>query len=716
MAKPKIDFKQLLLEKGEKYGLIAGGALMVLLIVWGIIAATKSVDTEGRAKELGEGAKTIKNRIATGPAGDVPQLESWVLKPVVYPPIDSKKHMNGPYFVDSGLDSLKRGNPVIYGPTEFQVDLIRDPIFVYGFTRALKNGQDVIEQIYVGREAKKGTNTKMDTAGKYKGRARPAKSGPMGGGGPMGGIGGGPMGGIGGPMGGIGGPMGGFGGGLMGGIGGGFPGAPGAGGSGGASQEVTRELVLVPIEEYLKNNGKYTPAQFIRPMRAIVVTASFPWKQQLTEYQKQLRFNTLADLMNSAGDQPQFKGFKVKRRITAPDGKVGAWEDFDWLDKYEPIFVEKILEDHQDPPELAAVIPPEETRLCIPLPKLVRGDYPKPDPAKLPSIERTLTAIKNSKDTNHFVPGGNKLDGGGDPFFRGAAGASKPKSGETNKGSETSTQKPQDAQEAFLMRFIDVDIRPGYGYEYQVQIRATNPNFGQRDKVSTPKQAEEKELESEPVTVTFKSPGNDKATVTRVSEERYAYAAVNIEKNDTTKPDNVRLQVHDWMEFVRTDRSRTNAYEPIGDWIVEDVQVPRGQFVIATKFVKVPVWSPTKNAFVYMEFGKISKPVSPASKDKGTLALDLAAPQLLVDFEGGPIRATVARNRFVSDDSGTEVLLLGEDGKLRARAAWADVADPVRVERERDWTKWQKETKEAGSEKPTDKNPFDRGGPGGSIK
>src|SRR5262249_45310665 len=162
----------------------------------------------------------------------------------------------------------------------------------------------------------------------------------------------------------------------------------------------------------------------------------------------------------------------------------------------------------------------------------------------------------------------------------------------------------------------------------------------------------------------------------------------SIERNETIKPDQTRFQIHDWMESVRTDRSRTNAYEPIGDWIVEDVYIPRGQFVVATKSVKVPIWSPTKNAFVYMELGKAARAGAPPSRDKGMLQLDLAAPQLLVDFEGGNIRTTIARTRFVSDEAGTEVLLLGEDGKLRARAGWTDVADAERVKREQAWLAW----------------------------
>jgi hypothetical protein len=82
-----------------------------------------------------------------------------------------------------------------------------------------------------------------------------------------------------------------------------------------------------------------------------------------------------------------------------------------------------------------------------------------------------------------------------------------------------------------------------------------------------------------------------------------------------------------------------------------------------------------------------------------------------VDFEGGPIRTNVARTHYVNDESGTEVLLLGEDGKLRVKTAWNDMADHKRAEREKEWLTWQKETKDGGSEGGSEKsNPFDKGG------
>ena len=470
-------------------------------------------------------------------------------------------------------------------------------------------------------------------------------------------------------------------------------GGGGGGGGQGFNNVVVNELVQIKVEDFLK--GNFTPALFVRPMRAIVVSASFPWKKQLEEFKNQLRYNSLAELMANASDQPKFKGFKVKRRVTTPDGQAGKWEDFDWLAKYYPMYREKIMEDHQDPPELLPVIPSEDTEMLVPLPKLVRGDYPA---ITMASIQRTLNTIRNGKDGNRIPPGSGKLAGEGNMFARGGAGGVKKPPTEQPKDSTPAN----DAQEAFLIRFIDVDVLPGHAYEYQVRVRASNPNFGKKSLVSRPDHATAEELDSDPVIATF-SDGPRVTTQVRSPDERYVFASTPDPK-EAPKADHVRVQIHNWTEAVRIDRSRVNSFEPVADWIVEDVAIPRGQFVIGTKNVKVPIWSPTKTAFQFMELGKSSKPNA-----KGSLPLDLAAPAMLVDFDGGQIRQNVTRTRSVTDEAGVEVLFLGEGGKLHARAAWADIADADRAARETGWTTWQKNTKEAGAPaKPGEKNPFDK--------
>src|SRR6266404_2855933 len=153
MAKPKIDFKKLLLEKGEKIGIVAGLAVMVLLFVWAgfEVAASKSKDT--LAGDLDIKVKAIRTAMKSN-TGDPAALDPTLLKKPEYP--DMVSHET-PYFIALQLDNTKRGSPTILAPTEFQVDLVRAPILVYMFT---PDG----EKIYVRVEA---DNKKKNLSSKF---------------------------------------------------------------------------------------------------------------------------------------------------------------------------------------------------------------------------------------------------------------------------------------------------------------------------------------------------------------------------------------------------------------------------------------------------------------------------------------------------------------------------------------------------------------------
>src|SRR5262245_35693216 len=129
MAKPKIDFKKILLEKGEKYGLIAGAAVMVLLIVWGIMQAAGSASTDERAKTLTTKADELTKRVNNSNNGEQPKaLEKNILGKVEYPEIAAVLHRNDPYFIDTQVDDTRRNSPPILPPTEYQVDFFRGVI------------------------------------------------------------------------------------------------------------------------------------------------------------------------------------------------------------------------------------------------------------------------------------------------------------------------------------------------------------------------------------------------------------------------------------------------------------------------------------------------------------------------------------------------------------------------------------------------------------
>jgi hypothetical protein len=337
------------------------------------------------------------------------------------------------------------------------------------------------------------------------------------------------------------------------------------------------------------------------------------------------------------------------------------------------------------------------------------------------SIRRAIEKLKSDPGKRIAPSGGGKFEGGGDIFAPDGEGQAKPAAPPTDD-KDKGAQEQINVPESILIRFFDVDVLAGHSYEYRIRMRLSNPNYGKKDLVRRPDYAENKELLSEPSQVTFMD-GDKPTSIVRVpvNTEIYAYYT---DARDTreTKLDRAYVQVQSWMSHIRPDRTRpadmdTNA-ETVGDWMVEDISVGRGQPVFAVKAVKVPIWSAKDNSYHFMEFSSMKA----SQRLKGTFPIDVSAPQMLVDFEGGHSVTTIRGRgkesaREVSDDSGLELLFLGNDGKLRMRSYWQDMADARRFEREVTWTGWLKSVKDAADkekdkDKSGDKNPFDKGGPG----
>jgi hypothetical protein len=242
-----------------------------------------------------------------------------------------------------------------------------------------------------------------------------------------------------------------------------------------------------------------------------------------------------------------------------------------------------------------------------------------------------------------------------------------------------------------LVRFIDVTVKPGFTYEYQVQIRVTNPNFNKKTEVAYPSLAEQKELTGQ---------WSDKPCSLTVPPEIYSYG---VELDDKTlrarqqaepkllsdKNDLTFMQVHRWIESTNLNPDQRNASVPVGDWVIGDVAVRRGEIIGRLENVKVPMWFPNKKAF------EIAVPIQAPTKP-GVLGarpqpvrgipINFTTDDLLVDFEGGKIsqtfRLTEKTSRDVREDANVEYLVMSPDGKLRLRQSRVDKTDSERVGRE----------------------------------
>src|SRR5262249_30661157 len=158
----------------------------------------------------------------------------------------------------------------------------------------------------------------------------------------------------------------------------------------------------------------------------------------------------------------------------------------------------------------------------------------------------------------------------------GKGSSDKKPSSSGSDASSSSTQTPSSIQDAILVRFVDVNILPGFSYEYRVQLKIANPNLGKEKQVGRPEDATLKEIVGPWAEVLFMQDGR-KTTAMAVPYETYVYAYSHDTKTTQNK-DHVRMQVQAWAAQVRTDKSNQNAVDDVGDWIVEDLEVGRGQY------------------------------------------------------------------------------------------------------------------------------------------
>jgi hypothetical protein len=720
MAKPKFDAKKFLLEKGEKVGIIGAGALMLLLIILGVWTMVGSADTNAVAGNITKQAKGITQKIQSDASQKPPDLPPWVIEPVKFDMLWAKNYENNPPFIDIVLDNAKRGSPTILMPVEFQVDLVRVPISVYNFqgsgdskkiavtfTKEVQKNQRLVDLDKKRKDKdkdKKKDGNNANTGGNFPGMGAPGMGAPgmpgmgapgmpgMGGGGRPGGRAG--MG-AGAPSGGM----------------GGMPGMPGMGMPGMPSGQQPNTPVGPRTEtgiEYveLKKLGQnHKPAEFIQPVRMVVISASFPFRKQLEEYQKALRYQSLNELAANTADLPVFKGFNVERQVRSVDGKVvQGWTPFEWQMAYkQQIYDKKVLDNEPDDAKIqdSPVIPPDNQHLCMPLPKLAPGrKYPQ---LTLNSILDTADKLKktdSSGSSSNSIWGRGKADA--DIFDRTGAGG-EPTEPKDNKEpmDSNSNANLQGLPDFVLIRFVDCTVKVGFVYEYRIQMKVANPNKGKDKLVGRPDYAKAEELVSPYwAEVRFNKDGRVTTGLT-IPLETEVYADPLDTKNYYPRPDELKLQLQTWLESIRPQKDNSNYVEQVGDWVVTDIKAHRGQFIGGTENVKLPLWSATAGGYQFKELGKLK------TAGKGMVAVDFVSYALLVDFEGGRMPMVMYRNRAITDDAGVEILEMTYDGRLIARAAPADEKNPTRREREVAWNEWQKETEKA-AEKPKEggNNPF----------
>ncbi len=98
------------------------------------------------------------------------------------------------------------------------------------------------------------------------------------------------------------------------------------------------------------------------------------------------------------------------------------------------------------------------------------------------------------------------------------------------------------------------------------------------------------------------------------------------------KPGQGVLQFQRWMPFVKIGTSD----EPVGDWVVADVVVTRGQLVGGKQFVSLPLWSSQYNRYMLRETAELKlKSKEPAKRGVMMDPTSTLPTMLAVEVEGG---------------------------------------------------------------------------------
>ena len=491
----KVNIKNVLVEKGERYALYAAGGLMILLIVIGVINLADSPDPEAFVREVDGERNKITSQV-NGGAAVADALPVWATSVYKHEQV-ALPWINGFFFDPIAPPDKRRINPNVLPVNDIQADFVWAKILAYD----IDDGKIGVIVAKLGKGEAFNKDEQSDFVKKFnernkRARAPKKKTNPqMGDGGVAGGMRGGPPGGMmgfpGGPGGMMGGPPGGMmggppgmagmrgsgpggmmgfpGGGMRGGPPGGMGGALGGGikgmygpgmGSGqgmygnmmgmGAGNQSTVEtgpregVEYVPLDPE-KLEGKRL-ALTIYPQRMVIIHAAFPYKAQVEEIQRALRLEKPELVFTTPDAIPAFRGYSIQRRIVpqgvpdlSPEEKERSWQDLDIEAHYRETIFPRSPADKEDDASLQYVMLPPEHELVMPLPALLSGNYPE---VHLPAILETMKKLKELNKPPVQPKAQSQLKGEGS-IYRPAGSSALNTTGQPNIGGKDGINIPK---------------------------------------------------------------------------------------------------------------------------------------------------------------------------------------------------------------------------------------------------------------------------------
>lgn len=505
-------------------------------------------------------------------------------------------------------------------------------------------------------------------------------------------------------------------------------------------QPLKRDIKQMEIDK-IGQNVKL--AEQISPYHVAVVSAAFPYKQQLENFRKALlRKGTMFDLYRAIGSGPgqipfEFLGLDIERRVTLPSGRIDGhterdqgWKDFnkEFQGSYVWLFRRAARFEEEDPKLRGYHMILDG--LVMARPGLARGQKYLTKEAEIPSLRKTVEdidkALADKKQpvvsalSHRFGQGAEfsafKLNPLGDQ--PGNPGAPAPASvirpggeltpgGDPNKGAQEEPLMP----EHVLVRFLDFTVKAGHAYEYRIRVKMANPNFGKKGgEVAYIKLAKERELVSAEWSGTEGKPA-------RVPSSQFFYAVDEkpsgrdwpILMGDThlqpVNKERTAIQVHSWLQNLPGDKG-----QPVGNWILlERSLVHRGETIGRGENVEVPVWSPTQETDVLAASVQRTRSQKGVPIDFRVYPRDGITPAVLVDFDGGQIDSQKVKDKQLpSDRAPVQLLVMAPDGKLIARNSHEDTQDETRQETHRNWRQWIQDARQG--RKTTGTDLFNKGG------
>lgn len=724
-----------LLEKGEKLLMVLGGAGLVGLLALGAMSFADSSSPDVIVTGLKSKTSTVQMSL-TSPGEGAPPLPEWVTKKAAFEPVPSQHFaLNGTIFEPIYQPDLLRENPRVLGIVSSQIEPIRGPMRALDIQETdagmllgvLMDMKLAPKESSIVAKSLQGVIDNYDRAKKFKNRGMP--------GAPRGGFPRQPQ-----P------PM-----------------PPGAAqqqpavdqfgnpitGVAADLRRTEKSVSYLPPEEVQAKNLPL--AETVYPLRAMLVQAAFPLKAQIEEIKRALRLQSkplnAANPQNATGPMPPigdprrpgqpmvpgmapaneldpvFDGFRVERKEIDLDGNATDWMPYDHESEYFVKIRARKVADVPDAEYLPYFLRYDQ-KLAAPLPQMANnlGTYPGLKIAEIfESIDKLRDVAEPAPTESDWQKRFKTNSGDQNPYapFSGVATSSTintstelpPGSGfgppRTGFGPAASMQPQQQTGpnlDYLLLRFLDVDVRPGYSYQYRIQVRMKNPNFGKESEVSEPSDAKKEFLEGPwveiPDIVTFPPDHHlyayDPAQYVKAAEDVSRYLGGSNTRNVqllnflfdspyVKQGKHAAIQMQTWMMQVR---SSGVSNEPVGNWVVTEMPAIPGEYIGRRQLVKLPLWSSSLASYVLRELSNVASIVGlPTSIQPKGWVVDFGTKLVLVDFEGGNLKTTVD-GKSVEDSNPTELLILLPDGKLTIHNSAKDMADPKRIAREDNWTKW----------------------------